>query len=344
MITDVVNKDEDVTIGIILKYTPTNYGLLIIKHANNDTSCLYFETKGTINKIYIETFRKYFFSKKTNVDEYNTQYKTTVNNVGVYMIHELIKIIDFSIPFDANATETDIRIKHYKLLHNNGFYENDFDLNTILHNVRYHDENPTGTKQSADNGEKKSKSTKQPKIAERKTDINQYITKKPSIKSQQKPPVLNDNIPNNEAQPKTKQKQKLIGYKSQGKAVPGGKAPRKQTATKAARKSAPATGGVKKPHRYRPGTVALREIRKYQKSTELLIRKLPFQRLVREIAQDFKTDLRFQSSAILALQEAAEAYLVGLFEDTNLSAIHAKRVTIMPKDIQLARRIRGERA
>ena len=121
----------------------------------------------------------------------------------------------------------------------------------------------------------------------------------------------------------------------------GGKAPRKQLATKAARKSAPATGGVKKPHRFRPGTVALREIRKYQKSTELLIRKLPFQRLVREIAQDFKTDLRFQSSAVAALQEAAEAYLV---EDTNLCAIHAKRVTIMPKDIQLARRIRGERA
>ncbi|GMR56376.1 hypothetical protein PFISCL1PPCAC_13349, partial [Pristionchus fissidentatus] len=102
----------------------------------------------------------------------------------------------------------------------------------------------------------------------------------------------------------------------------GGKAPRKQLATKAARKSAPASGGI----------------RRYQKSTELLIRKLPFQRLVREIAQDFKTDLRFQSSAVMALQEAAEAYLVGLFEDTNLCAIHAKRVTIMPKDIQLIRR------
>jgi histone H3 len=89
----------------------------------------------------------------------------------------------------------------------------------------------------------------------------------------------------------------------------GGKAPRKQLATKAARKSAPTAGGVKKPHRYRPGTVALREIRRYQKSTELLIRKLPFQRLVREIAQDFKTDLRFQSTAILALQEAAEVRL-----------------------------------
>ena len=122
------------------------------------------------------------------------------------------------------------------------------------------------------------------------------------------------------------------------------KAPRKQViGSKAARKSAPAIGGVKKPHRYRPGTVALREIRKYQKSTELLIRKLPFQRLVREIAQDFKTDLRFQSSAVLALQEASESYLVGLFEDTNLCAIHAKRVTIMPKDMQLARRIRGEK-
>ncbi|CAL8316403.1 unnamed protein product [Arctogadus glacialis] len=119
---------------------------------------------------------------------------------------------------------------------------------------------------------------------------------------------------------------------------------KKQLATKAARKSAPATGGVKKPHRYRPGTVALREIRRYQKSTELLIRKLPFQRLVREIAQDFKTDLRFQSSAVMALQEASEAYLVGLFEDTNLCAIHAKRVTIMPKDIQLARRKTGGKA
>ncbi|KAK2867617.1 hypothetical protein Q8A67_025734 [Cirrhinus molitorella] len=139
-------------------------------------------------------------------------------------------------------------------------------------------------------------------------------------------------------------KKKMARTKQTARKSTGGKAPRKQLATKAARKSAPATGGVKKPHRYRPGTVALREIRRYQKSTELLIRKLPFQRLVREIAQDFKTDLRFQSSAVMALQESSEAYLVGLFEDTNLCAIHAKRVTIMPKDIQLARRIRGERA
>lgn len=103
---------------------------------------------------------------------------------------------------------------------------------------------------------------------------------------------------------------------------------------------------VKRPYRYRPGTVALREIRKYQKSTELLVRKLPFQRVVREICQElYKTkDFRFQSSALMALQEAAEAYLVGLMEDSNLCCLHAKRVTIMPKDIHLARRIRGERA
>ena len=103
-------------------------------------------------------------------------------------------------------------------------------------------------------------------------------------------------------------------------------------------------GRLVNPHRYRAGTATLQDICHFQKSTALLIRKLPFQRLVREIAQDFKTDLRFQSAAILCLQEAAEAYLVGLFEDANLCAIHAKRVTIMPKDIQLARRIRGERA
>jgi histone H3 len=128
----------------------------------------------------------------------------------------------------------------------------------------------------------------------------------------------------------------------------GGKAPRLALATKAARKTAPHTGGIKRPHRYRPGTVALREIRRYQKSTDLLLRRLPFQRLVREVADDFKTttitwDYRFQSLALQALQEAAEAYLVGLFEDVNLCAIHAKRVTIFPKDIRLARRIRGER-
>ena len=146
---------------------------------------------------------------------------------------------------------------------------------------------------------------------------------------------------------KSQKRTEMSRTKQTARKSTGGKAPRPEfLATKAARKaprpSAPATGGCKKPHRYRPGTVALREIRRFQKSADLLIKKLPFQRLVREIAQDFDKDLRFQSAAVGALQEAAEAYLVGLFEDTNLCAIHAKRVTIMPKDIRLARRIRGE--
>ena len=101
-------------------------------------------------------------------------------------------------------------------------------------------------------------------------------------------------------------------------------------------------GGVKKPHRWRPGTVALREIRRYQKSTELLIRKMPFQRLVREIAVEYRDDLKFQRVALAALQEAAEAFLVGLFEDANLCVLHAKRVTLMKKDLDLALRIRGK--
>ena len=128
---------------------------------------------------------------------------------------------------------------------------------------------------------------------------------------------------------------------------------RKKAAARLAKKGGQKApkGGVKKRYRYRPGTVALKQIRQYQKTTELLIRKLPFQRLVREIASDSDViksplcgEVRFQSAAIMALQEATEAYLVGLFEDSNLCAIHARRVTIMPKDIQLARRIRGERA
>lgn len=121
----------------------------------------------------------------------------------------------------------------------------------------------------------------------------------------------------------------------------GGHAPRKLLATKAPRVKE--RNPAKPKRRFRPGVQALREIRRYQKSTDLLIKKMPFQRLVRDIAQDFKTDLRFQTSAVLAIQEAAEAYLTGLFQDTNLCAIHARRVTIQPRDMQLARRLRGER-
>jgi len=90
--------------------------------------------------------------------------------------------------------------------------------------------------------------------------------------------------------------------------------------------------------------VALREIRRFQKTGEFLIRKLPFQRLVREVGQNYSNDLRFQPAAMELLQEAVEAHLVSVFEDANLCAIRAKRVTAMPKNIWLARRIRGERA
>ena len=133
----------------------------------------------------------------------------------------------------------------------------------------------------------------------------------------------------------------------------GGKVPHKQLMhvgkTNKASKTLAGASELKKPHRFRPGTVALREIRKYQRSTELLLPRLPFQRVVREIAQrvaptGLEDELRFQAAALAALQEASEAYLVGLFEDTNLCAIHARRVTILPQDLQLARRIRGDRS
>ena len=124
----------------------------------------------------------------------------------------------------------------------------------------------------------------------------------------------------------------------------GGKAPRGHYRTKHGRKMGlPDRGHVRKPTRFRPGTVALRQIKKYQKSTELLIRKLPFQRLVREVAQKIDSTLRFQSTAILALQEASESFLVTMFDKVNLCAIHGGRVTIQVKDIQLWRRMIGGR-
>ncbi|KAE9608714.1 hypothetical protein Lal_00020139 [Lupinus albus] len=121
-----------------------------------------------------------------------------------------------------------------------------------------------------------------------------------------------------------------------------GKIPRMSLALIAARKSTTRIGRVKKYHRFRHGSVALKEIRKYQKSTENLISKLPFQRLVQEIGQKIKPGLRFQSMAISTLQEASETYLVKLFEDSIFCAKHAKRVTIIPDDMKLARRMKGE--
>lgn len=148
---------------------------------------------------------------------------------------------------------------------------------------------------------------------------------------------------------KTIGKMPTVPRKSLGK-MSGKMAPRKHVGGKTSAGSALAPGGVKKKHRFKPGTVALREIRRYQKSTELLIRKAPFARLVKEICDDlcnmgaFPNGPRMESAARMCLQESVEAYLVGLFEDTNLETIHRKRITVAPKDIQLARRIRGERA
>ncbi|XP_016103503.1 histone H3-like centromeric protein A [Sinocyclocheilus grahami] len=112
--------------------------------------------------------------------------------------------------------------------------------------------------------------------------------------------------------------------------------------SRARRTSGPSEASPRKKHRFRPGTRALMEIRKYQKSTDLLLRKAPFSRLVREVCQTFSREhMMWQGYALMALQEAAEAFMVRLFSDANLCAIHAKRVTLFPRDIQLARRIRG---
>ncbi len=122
----------------------------------------------------------------------------------------------------------------------------------------------------------------------------------------------------------------------------GGAIPRYHIATKSARATTQKAIAVRKPHRWRPRTVALREIQKFKKNTDLLIRKAPFQRLVREIALKFgKSDLQMQSTAVLALQEAAEYFMVDVFSDTNLCRMHSKHVTIMKKDMVLACRIRG---
>jgi histone H3 len=126
----------------------------------------------------------------------------------------------------------------------------------------------------------------------------------------------------------------------------GGKVPRKMLAKKElmeqAKKKAPDTKGVKKPHRFHPGTVALREIKKYQKSTELLLRKLPFQRLVREIGQDFKGELRWRSEAMLALQTAAEEYAVELLDQANEVALRRDNQTVEPGDMQTVLWVRKE--
>ena len=140
-------------------------------------------------------------------------------------------------------------------------------------------------------------------------------------------------------------RQKITASKFDSKTKKTSAAGSKAKQAEAKKKTAPAEGGVKpdRARRFRPGTVALREIKRYQKTTNLVLLRAPFQRLVRSIAQGIDPDFRFQSQALLALQEAAEMYCVHLFEDSNLCAIHANRVTVFKKDMDLARRIRGER-
>ncbi|CAG9763519.1 unnamed protein product [Ceutorhynchus assimilis] len=135
----------------------------------------------------------------------------------------------------------------------------------------------------------------------------------------------------------------MVRTKQTARKSTGAKAAQKQPAKKADKNEKFTVGGVKKFRTFRPDVGALRELRPYQNSREFLIRKLPFQRFVREVAQDLKKVICFQAAAIGALQEASESYLVGLFEDANLCAKHARRITIKPKDIKLAHRIRGQR-
>ncbi|KAF8450585.1 histone-fold-containing protein [Boletus edulis BED1] len=168
-----------------------------------------------------------------------------------------------------------------------------------------------------------------------------------TVQKRKRPQPGDDDDGRNASSSNTKRSKPNTARKSTGGGPPVASSSRDKLPRQAGADEQP---GQRKKRRYRPGTLALREIRKYQRSTDLLLRKLPFSRVVREIALDMMTDtnfqlgetaLRWQSSAILALQEATEAFLVHLFEDANLCAIHAKRVTIMQRDIQLARRIRG---
>ena len=139
-------------------------------------------------------------------------------------------------------------------------------------------------------------------------------------------------------------KAKLTASKLPSKAKADAKAKKasQKTSQKSVKGAASQSQAEKKKIRFKPGTVALREIKRYQRTTDLLLPRAPFQRVARELCSNIDADLRFAPQALIAMQEAAEAYLVGVFEDANLCAIHAKRVTVLQKDMELARRIRGD--
>lgn len=148
--------------------------------------------------------------------------------------------------------------------------------------------------------------------------------------------------------PKTKISAKAVTDAKTPKQILADKKAAHASKTKAIKKSAPATGGMKedkerKKIRYKAGTVALREVKRYQKSMDCLLPRAPFLRILKQIAKEHNDEMRWNSQAVQALQEAAEAYIVGVFEDTSLCAVHAKRQTILKKDMDLARRLRGDR-
>ncbi|KJP86329.1 hypothetical protein AK88_04048 [Plasmodium fragile] len=151
--------------------------------------------------------------------------------------------------------------------------------------------------------------------------------------------VGSSNEPTNKTVPSRPSHKQVASSKSNNNAGTG-KGTRSQIPQKGLKK----TTRIRRPHRYRPGVLALKEIRAYQATTQLLIPKIPFVRVVKEITRLFELpneQLRYTPEALLALQTASEAYLVSLFEDAYLCSLHANRVTLMPKDIHLARRIRG---
>ena len=171
------------------------------------------------------------------------------------------------------------------------------------------------------------------------------------IKNPQKTFKINPPKPVSTRKQAAPAKKQVAKKSTGGKKTTGRKAPKSSAAATRKKRVTKETWTHKTFHvrprekgRWRPGSVALMEIRHYQRNPHPICGFLPFSRLVREIAMDFKSNLRFSKGALMILQESSEQYLTGLFEDTQLCAIHARRVTIMPKDIQLARRIRGERA
>lgn len=169
--------------------------------------------------------------------------------------------------------------------------------------------------------------------------VNKRKSRKPVQNSAEKPYNYKPRKPVTARKQSTRINTTVPHVKPSKRKPTGGKSPRKVLA-EVAKANTAASGGIKKPHRFKPGTVALREIRKMQATTHTLIKKAPLYRLIREIMQDFHSDFRFQASALEAIHQACEAYIIDTFEVANLYAIHSKRVTILKKDFELVKRVK----